>query len=844
MAHRTPQRSYTPQAIEAWFNRLSTDWEAGFSAEELAWGRHYYRTGEVRSTELMDGSAIIHFKRGKEPLYVIVDWEAQQPSFRESHPGFAPGRGLAVASLYELEEFVADEVPAVEAERAGPAEAETDPEEPAGRQPPAGGGNGSVAPLPAAQPAAPLDRAGRTLRVRLSAREDGLWLEAGWERSDRGIDWSHFSLRELTRWEREQLIGFTARAHRGGFRPGDREGCYRLLEPAGIERFFREELGQWQRRYRVEEAPELGAWKAGLQLARPVVEVRGVGGQSRFRFDFTSSLGSLPAGIRDRLLRHPGHTHFVPGVGIFRIDPAALGSVHEWKSLMPAEGEGLLPRYLLFAFARDPQVELRLGREIAQWRRELESGDADATAVALPDYLRGYQKTGVAWLRKLEAAGCHGLLADEMGLGKTLQVLHYLRAQGALGTKPVLVVCPASVVPVWVNEVERFFTGTPVRILGRNHAFDAAVPALWLASYTQLRRNKAQLEGIEFAHAILDEAQTIKNPDAKVTHACFGIRARQRLVLTGTPMENRPLDMWTLFRFLMPGLLGGRRPFEEQVKSGPEFVERLRRAIAPFILRRTKLAVATDLPPKVEFNWYCPLTPQQRRCYEELTGGAAQQFSGGLQSAMRDQRMHLFSLLTRLRQACCDPSLLPGHADHWSHSGKLVSLNSRLAEAFEGGSRVVVFSQFVQFLRRARAAVRAEHPAVPQFELTGATLDRDQPVRRFNACAGPGVFFISLRAGGTGLNLQAADYVFLLDPWWNPAVEAQAIDRVHRIGQRKRVIVYRMVTRGTIEDRIERLKQQKGELFASLLSDLEAPADLLNAFDSLQSLIALDAGED
>jgi SNF2 family DNA or RNA helicase len=360
-----------------------------------------------------------------------------------------------------------------------------------------------------------------------------------------------------------------------------------------------------------------------------------------------------------------------------------------------------------------------------------------------------------------------------------------------------------------------------------------------------LRRNKHLLAEREFAYAILDEAQSIKNPDAKVTQACLAIKSHQRIALTGTPLENRPLDLWTLFRFLMPGFLGTRRHFEDQVKNNSGFIEILRKQIAPFILRRTKLAVAKELPEKVEIDWTCPLTPVQRRYYAALTEGAASEFSGELAEILSEKRMHLFGLLTRLRQVCCDPFLLPGHQDDFHHSGKLLSLTSRLEEALAGGSKVIVFSQFVQFLRRARSMVRREFPDIPQLELTGSTLDRLKPVKRFSETDGAAVFFISLRAGGTGLNLQAADYVFLLDPWWNPAVEDQAIDRVHRIGQRNRVIVYRMITKGTIEERIGLLKQQKGQLFKDLLSDLDAPVDLLKQFGSLEDLIALeDSGHD
>jgi superfamily II DNA or RNA helicase len=824
MIHRTPQRTYTPRTIEAWFSRLNSDWERLFSDEELSWGRNYYRVGEVRSAELLETSAIVHFKRGKEPLYIIVDWEGEQLSFRESHPGLAPGRGLAVAGMYELEEFIADELPPVMEAVDGDS------------------GNGK-AENTAAAIAEPTEKSGRSLCVRLQAKADGMWMAAGWAREGDDPDWSHFSMRELNRWEREQLIGYTARAHRCGFRPGDREGTYRMQDSDTIGRFLNDELPDWRRRHAVVEDPGLRGWRTGLQLVRPVVEVKAAGLVGRFRFDFSIGSSVVPESLRQRLFRMPGHAHFVPGEGIFKVDPEAMGSVHEWKALLPSEGEGILPRYLLFTFARDPNVRLHLSQELAGWRRQVEQAAGNLEAMDLPGYLRGYQREGVAWMHKMQGAGCHCLLADEMGLGKTLQILTYLAAVKVLGKKPVLVVCPASVVPVWQAEVKRFYPDTVVKVLSRQEPFNDKEPVLWLGSYTQLRRHKHTLDSVRFEYAILDEAQSIKNPDAKVTHACLAIRSEHRIALTGTPMENRPLDLWTIFRFLMPGFLGTRRHFQDQFKANGSFLEQLRLQIAPFVLRRTKAAVARDLPPKVEIDWICPLTDFQRRQYEALVAGAAGEFSGRLQTALKEKRMHLFSLLTRLRQVCCDPALLPGNVATINHSGKLQSLTGRLAEALEGGSKVVVFSQFVQFLRRARSVVREAFPEIPQIELTGATIDRERPVERFRETEGAAVFFISLRAGGTGLNLQAADYVFLLDPWWNPAVEAQAIDRVHRIGQNQRVIVYRMITRGTIEERVERLKKAKGRMFEDLLSDLDAPADLFDSFNSLEELIALEQGE-
>lgn len=821
MIHRTPQRSYTSQSIERWFDRLNRDWECFFTHEELRWGRQFYRHAEIRSTELLETSAIIHFKRGKEPLYVIVDWDGDRPQFRESHPDAAPGKGLAVAGMYELEEFIADELPPVVEETTSNGNAGTVADQ-------------LQAPIYQATP-----RDGRLLRIRLLARNDGLWMEAGWKTQHGETNWSQFSLRELTRWEREQLIGYTARAHRCGFRPGNREGNYRIQDVSVIERFFRSELKEWKNRYQVEEDPHLDSWRNGVKLVQPIIEISSKGIHGHFKFDFGTGGSVVPDELRDRLFRTPGHTHFVPGRGIYQVDPGSIGAVHEWKAIFPAEGEGILPKYLLFNFARDPNVQLRLSKELENWRSGIVAKPLPQADLELPDYLRNYQKDGVSWLSHLESFGCPGLLADEMGLGKTLQVLNFLSTRDALGNKPVLVVCPASVVPVWKTEIRQYFPDTPVRVLSRTDPLDDKVPALWIASYTQLRRHKHLLESVCFDYAILDEAQSIKNPDAKVTHACFAIRSHFRIALTGTPMENRPLDLWTLFRFLMPGFLGTRRYFEEKIKDSDEFIKRLRQQIAPFVLRRTKRAVAKDLPEKVEIDWICPITAYQKRCYEELTSGASREFKGRLADNLNQNRMHLFSLLTRLRQACCDPALLPGEAASIDHSGKLQSLVKRLEEAFGGGSKVVVFSQFVQFLRRAKASVKTAFPDIPQYELTGATLNRERPVQQFCDVDGPAVFFISLKAGGTGLNLQVADYVFLLDPWWNPAVEAQAIDRVHRIGQQNRVIVYRMVTRGTIEDRIDMLKKEKGRMFDELLSDMDVPSDLFKQFENLGELIDL-----
>jgi hypothetical protein len=817
--YQTPQRSYSNQALELWFERLGRDWEADFSPEELAWGRHAYRTMEVRSTELLENSAIVHFKRGREPLYVVIDADPGRFTFRESHPGLAPGLGLGVAGLYEIEELIADEIPAVPTERK---KAAPDPEH---------------KPMPA-QPQRPTERVGRRLRARLGAAENGLRLELGWE-VEGAVNWDQFVLRDLTPWEREQLIGYAARALHSRFRSGGREGLYRMQDPAAVEQFMARDCRVWRERFGLILLPEVVPWQGGPRAVRPTVTVEGPPGGARFRMDFSFAGQVLGPVVRERLWRHPGHVHFVPGEGIFRIAPEAVETVQEWRALLPETGEGRLPPYLLFALEGRPELQIHLTEELSAWRRSLETVESKALA-PLADYLRPYQRDGVAWMSQRLRAGCHPLLADEMGLGKTLQVLNLLQAESVLNTEPVLVVCPASVVPVWQAEVARYFPEVTTRVVSRDQPFAVDSPALWICSYTQLRRNKADLERVAFSHAILDEAQTIKNPDAKVTHACGAIRSRHRLALTGTPIENHPLDLWTLFRFLMPGLLGSRRHFEEACKRDAAFAEAVKARVLPFVLRRTKQAVAADLPEKVEIDWPCPLLPRQRRAYEALLEGAGAAIQGSYGAISGRERLHVFTLLTRLRQASCSPSMLPDQGRDWQQSGKLVSLCSRLAEALDGGSKVVVFSQFVQFLREAREAVREVFPEAMTFELTGSTVDRERPVTAFREAPGGAVFFVSLRAGGTGLNLQVADYVFLLDPWWNPAVEAQAIDRVHRIGQQNRVMVYRFITKGTIEDRIQILKRQKADLFDQVFSEMEAPAALLEQFETLHDLVQLD----
>jgi SNF2 family DNA or RNA helicase len=436
--------------------------------------------------------------------------------------------------------------------------------------------------------------------------------------------------------------------------------------------------------------------------------------------------------------------------------------------------------------------------------------------------------------------GCHGLLADEMGIGKTAQVIALLRAR-SMGRHRHIVVCPASVVPVWREEIARFHPGAAVEVLKSSHDFKHHKSyCIWLASYTQLRKHRALLDTTDFGYAILDEGQFIKNPDAKVTQACFALRAEHRIVMTGTPLENRQLDLWSIFRYLLPGLLGSRSAFESALIQDREgTMRRLRQQVAPFILRRTKTEVATELPPKVEMDLLCPLTEVQRAEYGRICTEGLARLGEDISLALREKSFGFLALLTRLRQVCCDPDLLPWLHAPLSDSGKLQLLVEKLQEVVGSGHKVVIFSQFVTLLDRVRAALETHYPELPRYEITGMTVDRQKPVKDFQSAAGAAAMLVSLKAAGTGITLHAADYVFLLDPWWNPAVEAQAVDRVHRIGQTNTVFVYRMITAGTIEERIQALKASKKDLFDKLVGGLGGDFDLSQHFTSLQELVSL-----
>jgi superfamily II DNA or RNA helicase len=445
--------------------------------------------------------------------------------------------------------------------------------------------------------------------------------------------------------------------------------------------------------------------------------------------------------------------------------------------------------------------------------------------------LRGYQKDGLAWLQFLRAAGLGGVLADDMGLGKTVQALAHFATEQAEGRldRPVLVICPTSLVRNWQSEASRFAPRLRTLVLhgpNRAAAFGAlAEHDLVITTYPLLSRDHAVLAAQEWHIVVLDEAQMIKNPMATASRLARTLRARQRLCLSGTPLENHLGELWSLFDFLMPGLLGDRRQFGWRYRGPIEKdgdVERqaqLALRVAPFLLRRTKAQVASDLPPKTEITEAIELGDGQRAVYESIRLAMhAKVLAAVAANGLAQSGIVILDALLKLRQACCDPRLLklstPQAAK--AKSAKLERLMELLPQLLAEGRRVLLFSQFTAMLELIEAELKTL--AIPYVMLTGDTRNRETPINRFQSGEVP-LFLISLKAGGVGLNLTAADTVIHYDPWWNPAVEEQATGRAHRIGQDKPVFVHRLTTVGTVEEKMAELKDRKQALVAGILGD-------------------------
>jgi superfamily II DNA or RNA helicase len=506
---------------------------------------------------------------------------------------------------------------------------------------------------------------------------------------------------------------------------------------------------------------------------------------------------------------------------------------HRVADLLAARAaNGSLPRYALPELARlcdaleQPRPpEFASLQALLEDFHELPEAPIPAGVQAI---LRPYQRLGVNWLAFLCQAGLGALLADDMGLGKTLQTLCVLQGR-------TLVVSPTSVLPHWADELLRFRPDLRVSMYHGPQRTLTATADVTLTTYAILRLDVETLAQTTWDTVVLDEAQAIKNPDSQVARAAYGLRANFRLALTGTPVENRLDELWSQLHFLNRGLLGGRQAFQERyerpIAAGqPGVAAHLRDKLKPFVLRRRKREVAPELPPRTDVVLHCVLSDSERVVYDTIRAATLANVVALLDAG--GSVLAALEALLRLRQACCHPGLLPGHTA--ATSTKVTLVLEYLEEAVEDGHKALVFSQWTALLDRIEPHLRAAGMAFTR--LDGTTRDRASVVRTFQDEAGPPIMLVSLRAGGTGLNLTAADHIFLLDPWWNPAVEDQAADRAHRLGQTRPVLVYRLVAQDTVEERILALQERKRMLADAALEGADRAAAITR--DELLALLA------
>jgi len=562
--------------------------------------------------------------------------------------------------------------------------------------------------------------------------------------------------------------------------------------------------------------------------------------------DATANLPELIAALRR------GDNSVMLGDGTFGLLPeewlkkygllASLGSTETDHVRFTRSQVGLLDALLA------SQPEASFDEMFTRARDELQRFEGVREADSPPSFrgtLRGYQREGLGWLNFLQQFGFGGCLADDMGLGKTVQVLALLasrrlerannrasmpakskaRAVESIGRlAPSLVVVPKSLVFNWIQEAARFTPELRVldhtgmdRLKTSGHFDDYD---LIITTYGTLRRDAIQFKDVQFDYVILDEAQAIKNANTESAKAARLLRGNHRLAMSGTPIENHLGELWSLFQFLNPGLLGAASVFKVNTSAARNPDEQVRtllaKALRPFILRRTKQQVASDLPTKTEQTIYCEMEPVQRKLYDELRDHYRRSLLGLIErEGIKKSKIQILEALLRLRQAACHPGLIDKARIH-EPSTKLDVLLPQISEVLEEGHKALVFSQFTSFLAIVRD--RLDRDGTTYEYLDGKTRDRASRVDRFQNDPACKLFLISLKAGGLGLNLTAAEYVFLLDPWWNPAVEAQAIDRAHRIGQSQKVFAYRLIARDTVEEKVLELQATKRELADAIIN--------------------------
>ncbi len=630
--------------------------------------------------------------------------------------------------------------------------------------------------------------------------------------------------------------------------------------------------------WKFEMSPRLEPIVDSLPLATPIVNITDAPRES---FDVGYSFNAEGCNIPETEIQkaiNRGESFVTVGDKTVLIDTEAVKAIRDVFSDCASQGNARAGRFrvgsIYAPYVRESLNALSDAVDVEAeaaptWREISEARSRDENAKYEPvdlgareGILRPYQKQGVYWMRFLEKSGLSGLLADEMGLGKTLQTLTWIslqRTDPAAQGKPALVVCPTSLVANWnaeaekfVPELKRLVISGPDRANNFNKVEDAD---LVITSYALLQRDiEDAYLGKKFSVIVLDEAQHIKNRRTKNAVAAKQLDSVQKLVLTGTPVENSVADVWSIFDFLLPDYLGAydlfrasiEIPISEGGQHGAAAQEKLHHKLSPFILRRLKKDVAKDLPDKIIKVAYCPMTDEQQRWYNDILSKTRTKIKDMVkEKGFQKSRIEILALLMRLRQISNHVGLLKEYREkHGADksfsdnlSGKLDAFFELLDEAIDGGHRVLVFSQFVQMLSILRDEL--EKRGIKYCYLDGATKDRLGACKKFNTDESIPLFLISLHAGGTGLNLTGADMVVHFDPWWNPAVEAQATDRAHRIGQKRTVYVVKMISEHSVEERVLALQQKKQLVIDATVGTTDAEAVQKLTYDDIKSIVGL-----
>ena len=627
-----------------------------------------------------------------------------------------------------------------------------------------------------------------------------------------------------------------------GFEQGYRKGDFKLYvtDPQKVLNFLGAGLPDLRRRgWRVDLSPKLSDLTDKMPSVIPTVKVKdGPHGTFDVKYSF-DAMGTDVSPVEIQAALNRGDGYILKDGAVVLLDNKAIETMHDVFKDCATTQNGAPAGWFRVKAVHAPYVRSSLESlgdvldlddiDAEEWRKnaEVQTGDADAKfePVALgrlEAVLRPYQKQGVYWMRFLENAALCGLLADEMGLGKTLQTLTWLSLpRAASGSSlPALIVCPTSLVRNWEAEAQKFTPWQKVLVISgpdRARSFPEIDRAdIVVTSYALLQRDfEDAYLGRDFSAVVLDEAQHIKNRDTKNAKAVKLLQARQKLALTGTPVENSVADVWSIFDFLMPDYLGDyetfRAGYELPIADGGAVAEdtlaRLKRKLQPFILRRVKKTVAKDLPDKIIKVSYCPMDDDSQREYNGALAKTRRQAKDLVkEKGFQKSKFELLAMLMKLRQV--------------ASLGKLPAFMEQLQSAIAGGHKILVFSQFVKMLQIIAAELQEE--GIPFCYLDGATKDRLGECNRFNRDPKIPVFLISLMAGGTGLNLTGADMVIHYDPWWNPAVEDQATDRAHRIGQKKTVYVMKMIASGSIEEKVLALQRKKQAVIAATVNTTDA----------------------